>query len=154
MILSRPDLYDMLLSKIPEEKIHLGKKIDSMQQNREDVMIRCEDHTTYHGDVLVAADGAFSTVRQSLYETLKSQNLLPVKDAVEDPERKGYECLVGTTDNVDPEKFPIVTSDESVYHQMLGEKSKRIRYTVSETGENGPCSWHMCFFWPPSLPVF
>ncbi|GJJ74659.1 hypothetical protein EMPS_07017 [Entomortierella parvispora] len=129
MILSRPDLYDLLLSKIPEEKIHLGKKIESMQQNREDVMIRCEDHTTYHGDVLVGADGAFSAVRRSLYESLESQNLLPATDSAEDPERRGYACLAGTTDNLDPEKFPIVTSDESVYHHMLGEKSKKIRYT-------------------------
>ncbi|KAG0051526.1 hypothetical protein BGZ83_003606 [Gryganskiella cystojenkinii] len=131
-ILSRPDLYDLLLTRVPEEKIHLGKKIESIQQNRDDVMIRCEDHTTYHGDILVGADGGYSCVRESLYKLLKNENLLPASDAAADGRnRKGYSCLVGTTDALNAEKFPQVTSDESVYHQMLGEKSKKIRYTWS-----------------------
>ncbi|KAF9317215.1 hypothetical protein BG003_001080, partial [Podila horticola] len=45
-IVSRPDLYDVLLRQIPKERIHLGKKVLSFLQNENGVMIRCADDST------------------------------------------------------------------------------------------------------------
>jgi len=69
-------------------------------------MIRCADGTTYHGDILVGADGAYSAVKQDLFNTLEKQGLLPPNDAKE--LSQGYFLMVGTTNHLDPELFPLV----------------------------------------------
>ncbi|KAG0038842.1 hypothetical protein BGZ83_002975 [Gryganskiella cystojenkinii] len=114
----RPALYELLLSKVPAERIHYGKKVMSMQQNKEGVMIRCADGTTYHGDVLVGADGAHSGVRQHLYKTLEKENKLPLSDSKD--MSKGFMAMVGTTNPLDPEKFPFVNTTTSPFAQVIG----------------------------------
>ncbi|GJJ68649.1 hypothetical protein EMPS_00995 [Entomortierella parvispora] len=115
---SRPKFYELLLSKVSNEKIHYSKKVMSMMQNKEGVMIRCADGTTYHGDILVGADGAHSGVRQGLYKTLQKQNLLPPSDATE--LTKGFLAMVGTTDPLDPEQYPFVKKQASAFSQVIG----------------------------------
>ncbi|KAI9235459.1 MAG: hypothetical protein BYD32DRAFT_463423 [Podila humilis] len=80
LIISRPDLHDLLLRQVPKENIHMGKKVLSFEQNDLGVMIRCNDNTSYHGDILVGADGAYSAVRQHLFKVLKTEKLLPAAD--------------------------------------------------------------------------
>ncbi|GJJ68653.1 hypothetical protein EMPS_00999 [Entomortierella parvispora] len=126
-LFSRPKLHNLLLSKVPAEKIHYNKKVLSTIQNKEGVMIRCADGTTYHGDILVGADGAYSGVRQGLYKNLQDENKLPPIDAKD--LSKGFICMVGTTSPLDPEKFPIVQKDDCVFTQVIG---KGTRYTWSE----------------------
>ncbi|KAG0010195.1 hypothetical protein BGZ82_003557 [Podila clonocystis] len=48
-------------------------------------MVRCSDNTSYHGDILVGADGAYSAVRQNLYKSLKIDKKLPASDDVDLP---------------------------------------------------------------------
>ncbi|KAF9372250.1 hypothetical protein CPC16_002531 [Podila verticillata] len=81
-IIARPILYDILRGLVPAYKICMGKKILSLLQNREGVMIRCSDNTSYHADILVGADGANSGVRQSLYKSLLDKNELPKHNTV------------------------------------------------------------------------
>ncbi|KAG0346440.1 hypothetical protein BG005_000741, partial [Podila minutissima] len=61
-IVSRPELYSILLRPISKERIHLGKKVLSFLQNENGVMIRCADDSSVHihGDILVGCDGAYS----------------------------------------------------------------------------------------------
>ncbi|KAG0205652.1 hypothetical protein BGX28_002768 [Mortierella sp. GBA30] len=99
IVFPRPDLYNLLLSKIPKEKVHLGKKVLSIQQNEHGVMIRVADNTTYHGDILVGADGAYSGVRQSLYKELEKHGKLPAEDAKQ--MYINYSTIVGTTNSLD-----------------------------------------------------
>ncbi|KAF9367894.1 hypothetical protein CPB97_005175, partial [Podila verticillata] len=47
-IVTRPDLYNVLLRQIPKERIHLGKKVMSTLQNEQGVMIQCADDSTVH----------------------------------------------------------------------------------------------------------
>lgn len=80
-------------------------------------MIRCADGTTYHGDVLVGADGAHSGVRQHLFKTLQQENKLPPSDAKD--MSKGFMAMVGTTDPLDAEKYPFVNTSDSTFTQVI-----------------------------------
>lgn len=124
---SRPKLYELIMSRVPAEKIHFSKKVMSFQQNKEGVMIRCQDNTSYHGDVLVGADGAYSGVRQHLYRTLQDQKLLPISDAKD--LNKGYLCLVGTSNPLDSTKHPDIVREDCIFTQVIG---KGTSYTWSE----------------------
>ncbi|KAG0015999.1 hypothetical protein BGZ82_001224 [Podila clonocystis] len=79
-IIPRPELYDLLLRQIPTENIHMGKKVLSFLQNENGVLIRCSDNSSYEGDILVGADGAYSAVRQHMYSELKKDGRLPKSD--------------------------------------------------------------------------
>ncbi|KAF9193446.1 hypothetical protein BGZ51_003250 [Haplosporangium sp. Z 767] len=120
-VFPRPAFYNLLLSKVSPDKIHFGKKIMSIEQNMEGTMIRCSDGTTYHGDILVGADGAYSAVRQGLYKRLQKKDLLPAADASE--MNKGYTCMVGTTGPLDPAKYPELDDTISKGHQIIGKDS-------------------------------
>ncbi|CAO3564889.1 unnamed protein product [Mortierella alpina] len=102
-MISRPDCYGFLLRQIPTEKIHMGKRVLSIEQGENGVMIRCADTSTYEGDILVGADGANSGVRQSLYQQLKKRGDLPSSDDGALP--FSCVCLVGQTLPMDPTKF-------------------------------------------------
>ncbi|KAF9212226.1 hypothetical protein BGZ59_007072 [Podila verticillata] len=102
--ISRPELYDLLWRHIPRERIHLGKRVLSFQQDDNDVKIRCSDNQTHHGDILVGSDGAYSAVRQHMYKELRVLNKLPASDDV--PRPFSCVCLVGQTVPLDPEEFP------------------------------------------------
>ncbi|KAF9281999.1 hypothetical protein BGZ68_006272, partial [Mortierella alpina] len=95
IVFPRPDLYNLLLSKVPKEKIFFGKKVLSLQQNNLGVMIRIADNTTFHGDILVGADGAYSGVRQSLYKELRKKGMLSANDGKQ--LSVNYSTIVGTT---------------------------------------------------------
>ncbi|KAF9327949.1 hypothetical protein BG006_008829 [Podila minutissima] len=117
-IFARPDLYDLLLRQIPQENIHLGKKVLSFEQNDLGVMLRCNDNKTHHGDILVGADGAHSAVRQQLFKVLKAKKLLPASDEGDLP--FDCVCLVGQTEVLDPEEFPDMKLSHSKFNSVLG----------------------------------
>ena len=108
----------MLINSIPRERILLGKRVLSSIQNRDSVMVRCADNTSYHGDILVGADGAYSAVRQNLYKSLKEDKKLPASDDVALP--FSCVCLVGQTVPLDPEEFPELKEERSQGHGVLG----------------------------------
>jgi 2-polyprenyl-6-methoxyphenol hydroxylase-like FAD-dependent oxidoreductase len=118
-MVARPRLQELLHSKIPAKNIHFNKKIVSIEQTEKGVIVHCADGTSYPGDILVGADGASSAVRQSLYKQLQDQNILPVADA--EVINKGFSCLVGTTNPLDPKKYPLVKEGRSDFYQIIGE---------------------------------
>ncbi|KAF9900786.1 hypothetical protein EC991_006889 [Linnemannia zychae] len=131
ILFARPELYDMLFKKIPSHKIHMSKKVLSFQQNQEGVMLRFSDNTTVHGDILVGADGAHSSVRQHLYKTLDKEGLLPKSDTK--PMSRGYISLVGTTEALDPAQYPGLLKEDSESYTFIGDKDTPytwVTYTV------------------------
>lgn len=118
---ARAEFYEVLLSKIPAEKIHFSKKVMSLEQNKEGVMIRCADGTTYHGDILVGADGAHSGVRQALYKRLEQAGTLVPSDTNE--LNKGFICMVGTTEPLDPATYPGIDDEVSHCNQIIGKNN-------------------------------
>ncbi|KAF9376919.1 hypothetical protein BGX21_003354 [Mortierella sp. AD011] len=97
----------------------MGKKILSFAQNHEGVMIRCSDNTSYHGDILVGADGAYSAVRQSLYKDLNKKGELPKSDNM--PLPFNSICLVGQTRPLDPEQYPHLKDWHTWFETTIGE---------------------------------
>ncbi|KAG0341045.1 hypothetical protein BG000_010394 [Podila horticola] len=120
-VFPRPALYALLLAKIPQEKLHFNKKVVSIAQSNDSVSVQCADGTTYSGDILVGADGAYSGVRQSLYEQLSKQDQLPASDA--EKMCYNYMTMVGTTDTLDPAEFPKLGGESTTFSFMLGTNS-------------------------------
>ncbi|KFH66083.1 hypothetical protein MVEG_08184 [Podila verticillata NRRL 6337] len=134
-IIPRPDLYALLLRQIPTEYIHMGKKVESYQEDSEGVTITCSDNTTYRGDILVGADGAYSNVREQLYSTLKAKASLPPSD--EEPLTFNCVCLVGQTEVLDPEEFPGLKLHRSHFVSMI--KSGSYKWTTFSSAKNTLC---------------
>ncbi|KAH7056089.1 hypothetical protein BKA57DRAFT_500435 [Linnemannia elongata] len=104
-------LYDLLLKLVPPHKIHFGERVISITETDKKVRIHTskrdiydQKERTYEGDILVGADGAYSTVRQQLYERLKKEAKLPVTDQEDLPFHST--CLVGQTRPIDMDVFP------------------------------------------------
>jgi len=96
-----------------------------MEEKNNKVYIHCSDNSTYEGDILVGADGAYSGVRQSLYRQLDEKGVLPKDDLK--TMSVGFTCMVGVANPKNPEKFPQL-KEESNYVQVLGGD----RLSVSE----------------------
>ena len=110
-----------------------------MEQDKEGVTIHCSDGTSYKGDILVGADGAYSGVRQALYKNLEQEGKLPSSDAVE--LNKGFVCMVGTTKALDPAKYPGVDGKRASCNQIIG---KNTGYSVIIHDEFFCCCIGLC----------
>lgn len=106
----------------------MNKRILTIDENKDSdnkVHIQAADGTTYQGDILVGADGAYSAVRQRLYERLKAKGVLPKADQEELP--FSCTCLVGQTEPLDVEQYPELKDPLAPYWANLGEDKP---YTV------------------------
>ncbi|KAG0030241.1 hypothetical protein BGZ82_007513 [Podila clonocystis] len=118
-IISRPVLYDMLFRQIPQHKIFLSKRVLSMTQDDEKVIIQTSDNQSHEGDILVGADGAYSGVRQNLYRQMKQDGKLPASDVGDLP--YSCTCLVGQTRPLDPKEFPEILEEECSFRSLFGD---------------------------------
>ncbi|KAG0255775.1 hypothetical protein DFQ27_006077 [Actinomortierella ambigua] len=100
-VCSRPALHELLLRQVPDHKVLFNKRVLSIQQMEDGVSVRAADNTTYQGHILVGADGAYSSVRQSLYKHMKDIGKLPKGDDEDLP--FSTVCLVGTSGPMPPE---------------------------------------------------
>ncbi|KAK3848472.1 MAG: hypothetical protein J3R72DRAFT_469939 [Linnemannia gamsii] len=119
LLFPRPELHDMLISKTPSHKLHMSKKIVSFEQDQDGVTVAFGDNTTVRGDILVGADGTRSAVRQHLYGILDKEGVLPKSDRKE--MNRGYISLVGTTEELDPTKYPGMLEEDSESYMMIGD---------------------------------
>ncbi|KAI1297727.1 hypothetical protein EDD11_007007 [Mortierella claussenii] len=133
---SRPELHSLLLSKLPPGRIHYGKKVLSVGQSEHGALIRCADGSMHEADILVGADGAYSAVRQSLYERLQKTNQLPKSDT--ESLKLGYTCLVGTTVPQDPEKYPVL-KDNAAHFAVVIADQKPYSWTLISVPGNRIC---------------
>lgn len=84
--INRGDLHQMLLAKIPQEFIHLGKNAVSLDQNKTSVVVHFDDGSAIESDYLLIADGVHSKLRQCLLPNAK-------------PRYAGYTCWRAIIDN-------------------------------------------------------
>ncbi|KAF8947914.1 hypothetical protein BGZ47_007310 [Haplosporangium gracile] len=136
-IVARPQLYNLLLSQVPAHKILLGKRVLAISEDDERVKVQTSDSSIYEGDILVGADGAYSAVRQRLYETLKQQDRLPKSDQEGLP--FNCTCLVGQTEPLDPEEFPQLKDTDYPFIFTLGREGRPYTWTNFTTIDNRIC---------------
>ncbi|KAF9102245.1 hypothetical protein BGX27_011117 [Mortierella sp. AM989] len=132
LMFSRPDMHHLMLSQIPPEKILMQKRILSMEQNEMGAMIRVADGTTYHGDILVGADGAYSGVRQGLFKLMEKKGVLPSGDKTN--LSLGYMSMVGVSNPQDPEKYPVLKEPSSNFSRVIGSEAPYSYNTVTVPG--------------------
>ncbi|KAH7056092.1 hypothetical protein BKA57DRAFT_195740 [Linnemannia elongata] len=118
-ILSRHLLYDLLLNLIPSQKIHFNKRVQTFTEKNNRVFVNTTDGSVYEGDILVGADGAYSTVRQQLYERLKGEGKLPASDEAALP--FSCTCLVGETKPLSATQFPELNNVDQPFAATLGK---------------------------------
>ncbi|KAI1317163.1 hypothetical protein EDD11_008954 [Mortierella claussenii] len=121
-VLERSRLYELLRSKISPDNITMGKKVLQTVEKDDKIVIHCSDNTTYKGDILVGADGAYSGVRQSLYKRMDEQGLLPKKDR-EDLAVANV-CMVGVAVPKNPAKYEQIQEERAHFSTTLGDNSK------------------------------
>ncbi|KAF1843132.1 FAD binding domain-containing protein [Cucurbitaria berberidis CBS 394.84] len=116
-------LYENLKDK---SRIKLQKRISTVDHNKNEVVVFCEDGTAVSGDVLVGCDGVHSKVRHELWRLAHLQE----PDAI-DPNDKEllsaeYNCLFGistaTTGVIDGEMG--VNHSEGFAMMIIGGKGK------------------------------
>ncbi|KAG0049673.1 hypothetical protein BGZ83_005507 [Gryganskiella cystojenkinii] len=133
-LFARPDLYDMMLKRIPSHKIVFSQKILKVEDRENKVAIHCADGSIHEGDILVGADGAYSSVRTSIYKTMDDQGVLPKSDT--EDLIAGYTCMVGVTEPLDLEKYPMLKGGSRDSEFMGGNNRSWVLMTVpSKDGE-------------------
>ncbi|KAG0210025.1 hypothetical protein BGX33_005167 [Mortierella sp. NVP41] len=106
LVCSRPDLYDLLVSQIPKNRIFFGKRVLSLVQGDNGAQIQTADGGVYEADILVGADGGYSAVRQAMYEKLKKKGTLPPSDL--EKMEMNHTAMVGVTRPLDLDKYPLL----------------------------------------------
>ncbi|GJJ69964.1 hypothetical protein EMPS_02313 [Entomortierella parvispora] len=119
MVMSRPDLHELLLSKIPAQKLTTGMRVLGMTETQSGVLVTCADESTFFGHLVVGADGAYSATRRIMYSDLKMQGLLPEADKT--PLYVDKQCVVGMTCPLDPVKYPVLLDSGCEVKVLLGK---------------------------------
>ncbi|KAK3814505.1 MAG: hypothetical protein J3R72DRAFT_529880 [Linnemannia gamsii] len=125
-ILARPNLHALLLKLVPAHKIHFGHRVLNISEKDDKAILTLSNSETFEGDIIVGADGAYSAVRQRMYEQLKATGDLPISDYEELP--FSVTCLVGQTRVLDPKDFPVVAQPDCHF--------------ATHHGKDKPFSWH------------
>lgn len=143
---TRTDLLSLLIGQLNPKRVHYSKQIVSFSQNKDSAEIRCLDDTTYKGDILVGADGAFSRIRTCLFKQVAKKGILPRHDAALFPSTTttpytaagtitgsgddfgstiqsmgSHFSLVGVTDPLDRDRYPGLADAESHCDTIVGE---------------------------------
>lgn len=122
IVFSRPELYELIRQRVPEEKVLMGKRVNKIRQLPLDggVEVVCHDHSVYTADILIGADGAYSTIRYHMYKNMTEAGTLPASDAEE--LAMPYVCMVGTTTPQDPEKYPELKDTVTHLRHVIGDE--------------------------------
>ncbi|KAF8982508.1 hypothetical protein BGZ46_001120 [Entomortierella lignicola] len=115
-VFARPRFYELLLRRVPKQKISFKKKILRTEEEEGKVTIHCSDNTSYTGDIIVGADGAYSAVRQNMHKQMEEEGVLPKSD-MEDFSIN-YITIVGVA-TPDPEKYPQLKDEYSNFSQII-----------------------------------
>src|SRR5579863_4462118 len=67
LCMHRADLHNALAAVLPEEIIHLDKKLVGLEQKGKTIMLSFADGTRAQADAVIGADGVHSVVREILF---------------------------------------------------------------------------------------
>ncbi|KAF9356554.1 hypothetical protein BGX26_005123 [Mortierella sp. AD094] len=125
VLFPRAKFHELLLKQIPVDNISFNKKIVSTEEKGGKTIIQCSDNSTYEGNILVGADGAYSGVRQSLYRHLNEKEMLPKADLEELD--IGYITMLGIATPKNPEKYPQLKDEATYLTNVIGNNNKTWR---------------------------
>ncbi|KAG0006596.1 hypothetical protein BGZ65_006243 [Modicella reniformis] len=115
--MARPDLFQLLKSHVPQRKILLRRHVVDVIEDDRGVLCKCSDGAEYWSDMVVGADGAYSTVRERMYHQLKPQNQPPSSD--DQPLKYTHHCVLGVSKELDPNILPAIKDRFSRFEVML-----------------------------------
>ncbi|OAQ32598.1 FAD/NAD(P)-binding domain-containing protein [Linnemannia elongata AG-77] len=136
-IVARPKLYDLILKQVPPHKIRFGHRVLNISEEDNKVTVHLSNKDTFEGDIIVGADGAYSAVRQRMYEHLMAEGKLPKSDQEDLPFSRT--CLVGQTKVLNPEEFPVIKLDTCHFTKFFGEDRPFTWHTFNTT--EGTLCW-------------
>ncbi|KAF9923896.1 hypothetical protein FBU30_006057, partial [Linnemannia zychae] len=141
-IIGRTHLHEILLKAIPAERCHMGMKMVSLTQHepssgKQGVTVTFADGSEHSADIVVGADGAYSAVRQVLYEDLQKKKKLPTSDGADLPFT--VVCVSGYTNALDEEKFPHFKDKQSQFWNVLSKDKPYSWMTI--TTPNSVMCW-------------
>lgn len=118
-IIDRPTMYDMLLRRIPAHKLLLGQRVLDIKQGDNGAQVNTAQGYI-EGDIIVGADGAYSSIRKRMYENMvnKKQHLDP-KDLEKLPYK--YVSVLGQTEPLSPEDYKELSHEESAFQCVVGK---------------------------------
>lgn len=64
----RATLHTILVNRLQDVKIHLGKRLKSLTQTENEVNFEFEDGTAYSSNLLIGGDGIHSVVRKAIFD--------------------------------------------------------------------------------------
>ena len=64
-------LYHLLKENFPKKNYHSGKSVVSFGENSQEVMVHCDDGSSYNGEILIASDGLRSVIRAIVAPQIK-----------------------------------------------------------------------------------
>ncbi|KAI8350186.1 hypothetical protein B0O80DRAFT_489067 [Mortierella sp. GBAus27b] len=131
-VVTRARMYELLLGQIPAHHISFGINVVRTEEHHGRVHIYCSDNTKYEADLLVGSDGAFSTIRQSLYNRLDDLGLLPKVDS--ENVDAGHVNVIGVTVPRDSDKYPQLKDKFSHLTSTLDPKGERAWSTITVSG--------------------
>jgi len=123
LIFSRPQFYQLLLGRIPAHRISLGKKVLRTVEKEGRIRIHCSDNSTHETDILIGADGAYSSVRQSMFKRMEAEDRLPKCDT----ENLAVASInmVGVAVPEDLSKYPQLKDPFSHFSVVIGGSGSR-----------------------------
>ncbi|KAF9320569.1 hypothetical protein BG006_002756, partial [Podila minutissima] len=166
VVMTRPDLVDILARHVPAHKIHYSKKVLSLTQTSESATVRCSDYSVYQGDIVIGADGAYSGIRQNIYKAIQAEyqeinvasldnkrfnsvvKPLPISDMA--PLRFDQHAIVGVTGKLDADKYPFLREKACQSITVFrGSLSKRSKLSSVFKGKEGPAENFKISEWAP-----
>ncbi|KAF8953119.1 hypothetical protein BGZ52_001696 [Haplosporangium bisporale] len=124
----RSELCQLLLSRIPQEKIRWDRRVLEVVSGDLGVQCRCSNGHVEQADILIGADGAHSSIRQNLYRALREKNILPKSDA--EPLRCTQNSVIGMTNSLDVEQYPAAGARFSEVNIIVGKDVEGSHYTM------------------------
>ncbi|KAF9434025.1 hypothetical protein BGZ76_008670 [Entomortierella beljakovae] len=132
-IVQRSEFCQLLMSKIPQNRLLWGRYVLETVNGDLGIQCRCANGHVVQGDVLVGADGAYSAVRQNLYKTLKEKNLLPKSDM--ESLKFTQNAIIGMTDPMNLSQYPEAGTSFGEVHIVVGKDSPYTMW-ISPTSED------------------
>ncbi|KAF9365959.1 hypothetical protein BGX34_007318 [Mortierella sp. NVP85] len=136
LIFSRPQFYQLLLDRIPAHRISLGKKVLRTVEKEGRIRIHCSDNSTHETDILIGADGAYSSVRQSMFKRMEAENRLPKCDT--ESLTVASINMVGVAVPEDLSKYPQLKDPFSHFSVVIGGSGSR-SWGITNTSGNQIC---------------